>query len=59
VAEFRDQRLKLVSGGTVIRELAYISSIINHARREWSINIDNPVRLYFRRRLQVLKLHFS
>jgi integrase len=45
VAEFRDQRLKLVSAGTVIRELAYISSVINHARREWSINIDNPVRL--------------
>jgi len=45
VAEFRDQRLKLVSGGTVIRELAYISSIINHARREWDIKIDNPVRL--------------
>lgn len=45
VAEFRDQRLKLVSGGTVIRELAYISSVINHARREWGVNIDNPVRL--------------
>ena len=45
VAEFRDQRLKLVSGGTVIRELAYISSVINHARREWGISIDNPVRL--------------
>ena len=45
VAEFRDQRLKLVSGGTVIRELAYISSVINHARREWGINIDNSVRL--------------
>lgn len=45
VAEFRDQRLKLVSSGTVIRELAYISSIINHARREWGFNIDNPVRL--------------
>jgi integrase len=45
VAEFRDQRLKLVSGGTIIRELAYISCVINHARREWSINIDNPVRL--------------
>ena len=45
VAEFRDQRLKIVSSGTVIRELAYISSIINHARREWGINIDNPVRL--------------
>jgi integrase len=45
IAEFRDQRLKLVSGGTVIRELAYISSVINHARREWGINIDNPVLL--------------
>ena len=45
VAEFRDQRLKQVSNGTVIRELAYISSIISHARREWGISIDNPVRL--------------
>ncbi len=45
IAEFRDQRLKHVSGGTVIRELAYISCVINHARREWGISIDNPVRL--------------
>ncbi len=45
VAEFRDQRLKQVSNGTVIRELAYLSSVINHARREWGINIDNPVRM--------------
>ncbi len=45
VAEFRDERLKQVSSGTVIRELAYISSIVNHARREWGISIDNPVRL--------------
>lgn len=45
VAEFRDHRLKFVSSGTVIRELAYISSIINHARREWGISIDNPVRM--------------
>jgi hypothetical protein len=29
VAEFRDERLKLVSAGTVIRELAYLSLIIN------------------------------
>lgn len=45
VAEFRDERLKEVSAGTVIRELAYISLIINHARREWGINIPNPVAL--------------
>ena len=45
IAEYRDQRLTQVSSGTVIRELAYVSSIINQARREWGINIDNPVRL--------------
>jgi integrase len=45
IAEYRDQRLTQVSSGTVIRELAYVSSIINQARREWGINIDNPIRL--------------
>lgn len=45
IADYRDERLKSVSNGTVIRELCYLSSIINHARREWNINIDNPVSL--------------
>jgi integrase len=45
IAKYRDDRLKEVSAGTVIRELAYFSSIINHARREWDINISNPVLL--------------
>jgi integrase len=45
IAEYRDERLKLVSSGTVIRELSYFSSIINHARREWGININNPIPL--------------
>lgn len=43
VAKYRDERLQKVSSGTVIRELAYISAVINHARREWSITIENPV----------------
>ncbi len=43
VAQYRDERLKKVSAGAVIRELAYISSIINHSRREWDINMTNPV----------------
>ncbi|MCY1213649.1 Tyrosine recombinase XerC [compost metagenome] len=43
VAAYRDERLKQVQPGTVIRELAYLSAIINHARREWGINITNPV----------------
>lgn len=45
IAAFRDERLKEVSSGTVIRELAYLSAIINHARREWGINVPNPVQM--------------
>lgn len=45
VAEYRDERLKLVSNGAVIRELSYFSSIINHARREWGIMMVNPLPL--------------
>ena len=45
VAAYRDERLKDVSAGTVIRELAYLSAIINHARREWGINVPNPVQM--------------
>jgi len=45
IAAFRDERIKEVSAGTVIRELAYLSAIINHARREWGINVPNPVQM--------------
>ena len=45
IAAFRDEWLKQVSAGTVIRELAYLSAIINHARREWGINVPNPVQM--------------
>lgn len=45
LAQFRDERLKEIAPATVIRELAYVSSIINHARREWGINITNPVTM--------------
>lgn len=43
ISEYRDQRLREVASATVIRELAYFSSIINHACREWGINVNNPV----------------
>jgi hypothetical protein len=45
VAEYRDERLQIVSKGAVIRELSYFSSIINHARREWGITMVNPIHL--------------
>lgn len=45
IAQFRDERLKCVKAGAVIRDLALISSVINHARREWGLTIDNPCEL--------------
>ena len=43
LAEYRDQRLKVIAPNTMLRELSYFSAIINHARREWGLNIENPV----------------
>lgn len=43
VAQYRDERLREVNPATVIRELAYLSAIINHARREWGIHTENPI----------------
>jgi hypothetical protein len=34
VAEYRDERAKVIAPATVIHELAYFSAIINHAERE-------------------------
>jgi integrase len=45
IAAYRDHRLTEVAANTVIRELAYLSSVINNARREWGINITNPVQM--------------
>ena len=45
VAEYRDERLKILAPASVIHELAYFSAIINHARREWGISIINPIPL--------------
>jgi len=45
VARFRDERLREVGAGAVIRDLSMLSSVINHARREWGISIVNPCEL--------------
>lgn len=42
IAAFRDERLQSVRAGAVIRDLALLSSAINHARREWGLNTENP-----------------
>ncbi len=43
IAQHRDERLKEIAPATVIRELSYFSSIISYARKEWGVNISNPV----------------
>lgn len=43
VADYRDRRLKTCCASTVVRDLAALSSIFSHARREWRIGGSNPV----------------
>lgn len=43
VASWRDRRLQEVSGATVNREIDVLSTVLNHARREWSIHVENPI----------------
>lgn len=43
VAQYRDERLRACKANTVIRDLAVLSAIINHARREWGLPTPNPV----------------
>lgn len=43
IAAWRDRRLKHVTGATVNREIDIISSVLNHARREWGIHVENPI----------------
>lgn len=44
IAEWRDDRLKEVSGASVRRELNLLSAVFEIARREWQWVRENPVR---------------
>ena len=43
IAKHRDGRLQKIKPSAVVRELAYFSPIINHARKKWGLNTLNPV----------------
>jgi integrase len=45
MAEWRDKRLKEVTGSTVNRDLNLISHVINVARKEWGIHVENPISM--------------
>lgn len=42
-AKFRNDRLKSVRPSTVQKDLAVISHLFNHARKEWGIAVSNPI----------------
>lgn len=43
-SQYRDARLKKVGPNTVRLELALISALFNHARKDWSIAVENPIK---------------
>lgn len=44
VAEFRDAELARLAPSTVVKQLALLSHLFEVARKEWGIEVDNPVR---------------
>lgn len=44
IARFRDERLRKVSSSTAKRDLVLLGHVFEVARKEWGINVHNPVR---------------
>ena len=44
IGDWRDARLRIVSAGSVLRDLGLLSAVIEAARREWKWCAINPVR---------------
>lgn len=44
LGRWRDSRLAAVSAGTVLREITLMTSVLEHARREWRLITVNPMR---------------
>ncbi len=45
VADWRNELSGRIAPATVVRYLATLSAVINHARREWGIHVNNPVQM--------------
>jgi integrase len=43
LADWRDKRLQEVKAASVVRELNTLSALLNNSRKEWCIQIANPV----------------
>lgn len=45
IAQYRDERLETCKASTVVRDCATLSAVINHARKEWGVPMQNPVQM--------------
>ncbi|MFC5427498.1 site-specific integrase [Paraburkholderia denitrificans] len=44
LAKYRDERLKVVCAGTVLREISIIESVYKIAKRDWGMRLPNPFK---------------
>lgn len=44
IAEFRDAELARLAPSSVVKQLALLSHLFEVARKEWGVEVDNPVR---------------
>jgi integrase len=42
LSKYRDERLKKVSSGTLLREIAVLEQVFRRARRDWGMKLPNP-----------------
>lgn len=48
LAKYRDERLKSVSAGTVLREINVIEGVLKRAKRDWGMHVGNPLDGFIR-----------
>ena len=48
LSKYRDERLKVVSPGTLLREIAVLEGVFKRARNDWDMNLPNPFSKFIR-----------
>lgn len=48
LAKYRDERLKVVSPGTLLREIAVLEGLFKIARNDWGMQLPNPFSKFIR-----------
>ncbi len=48
LAKYRDERLKVVCAGTLLREIAVLEGLFKKARKDWGMKLPNPFADFIR-----------